>query len=340
MFIKLINRYLLLTIIFFFSSCINDEYNPNLLKPKTKNNYGEVLFGLEKKYWKSDLGKQIKNSFEKMIKTTPLPFEKEYEIDFVVPNKILKNIKNNNCFVFIDIDKYHSNNTTPIIKKNLWSRNQIIIELKFKSSELAQEYFQKNANELKSIIKDFNLKKIAERWSFQNNITDELSGKISLKFKASKKITLNKKNKNFWWWSQLEIQKDQNGPHEIQKGIIIYQSPYINKDQFQKNNILNCRDSIGEKFLLGKKNNSYMITSKNSINEITDSSFYINNKYVKMVNGCWRMQNDKMGGPFVSYSWLNHNKTKIITAEGYVYAPNFKKLKYLRELESTIVSGI
>ena len=42
----------------------------------------------------------------------------------------------------------------------------------------------------------------------------------------------------------------------------------------------------------------------------------------------------------MSYSWLNDDKTKIITAEGYVYAPNFKKLKYLRELESTTVSGI
>ena len=44
--------------------------------------------------------------------------------------------------------------------------------------------------------------------------------------------------------------------------------------------------------------------------------------------------------PLYSYSWLNHNKTKMITAEGYVYAPNFEKLKYLRELESIIISGI
>ena len=51
------------------------------------------------------------------------------------------------------------------------------------------------------------------------------------------------------------------------------------------------------------------------------------------------MQNDKMEDPLWLF-WLNNNKTKIITAEGYVYAPNFEKLKYLRELESTIVSGI
>ena len=52
------------------------------------------------------------------------------------------------------------------------------------------------------------------------------------------------------------------------------------------------------------------------------------------------MENDKMGGPFLSYSWLNCKKTKIITAQGYLYAPNFEKSKYLRELEAIIVSGI
>ena len=45
-------------------------------------------------------------------------------------------------------------------------------------------------------------------------------------------------------------------------------------------------------------------------------------------------------GAFISYSWLNNKKTKIITAQGYVYAPNFEKSKYIRELEAIIVSGI
>jgi len=52
------------------------------------------------------------------------------------------------------------------------------------------------------------------------------------------------------------------------------------------------------------------------------------------------MENDKMGGPYISYSWLNGRKDTIITAEGYVYAPNFEKQNYLRELEAIIISGI
>ena len=105
--------------------------------------------------------------------------------------------------------------------------------------------------------------------------------------------------KNFWWFSNLEIKKDQNGSLEIQKGIVIYQQPYINETQFHLNNILKTKDSIGEKYLKGKKNKSYMTTSRNDISEINDSSFYINEKYVKQIKGCWRMKNEKMGGPFL-----------------------------------------
>jgi hypothetical protein len=42
-----------------------------------------------------------------------------------------------------------------------------------------------------------------------------------------------------------------------------------------------------------------------------DTSFYINNKYVKhSLKAVGEWKNDKMGGPFISYSWLNSKKTK------------------------------
>tara|TARA_X000000950_G_C13869822_1_gene642397 strand:- start:1126 stop:2136 length:1011 start_codon:yes stop_codon:yes gene_type:complete len=332
------NFFFLLLFVFIITSCNNDEYHPDLLKPKTKNNYGEILFAIDKKYWKTDLGKVIKNSFEKLEKTTPLPFEKQYNIDFVVPDKILKNLKNNNCFVFVDVKHYYPSKTIPITKRNLWSRNQIIVELKFNSVESAIHYFKTASNELKSIVNEFNFQKIANNWSFSNSLSSELLNQNNLKFRAPRTFKINVKKKDFCWFSDLEIKKDQNGSHEVQKGIVVYQNPYINENQFNQNYILKLKDSIGEKYLKGKKKKSYMITSKNDISEISDTSIYINNKYVKLIKGCWRMKNDKMGGPFISYSWLNNSN--IITVEGYVYAPNFKKLNYLRELEAIIISGI
>ena len=324
-----------------FLKCSTDNgYNPNLMKPIAKKNYHEILFALDKKYWKGELGKTIKNSFEKLVKTTPLPYEKEFDTDFVVPNKILKNIKNNNCFVFVQIENYNSKNIVPVIKKDLWANGQLIVELKFKSEQAAINYFKYKNNEVKSILKNFNLSKIQKSFSYKNNINKELEKSMALKFKAPDGIKLNKKAKNFWWWSSLEIQKDQNGSHEIQKGIIMFQEDYKNKNQFEKSKILSVKDSLGKAYLTGRRDSSFMKTVENEISKTMDTSFYINNKYVKQIKGCWRMENDKMGGPFLSYSWLNNKKTKIITAQGYLYAPNFEKSKYLRELEAIIVSGI
>ena len=42
-----------------------------------------------------------------------------------------------------------------------------------------------------------------------------------------------------------------------------------------------------------------MTTSRNDISEINDSSFYINEKYVKQIKGCWRMKKTK--------KWVAHS---------------------------------
>lgn len=92
--------------------------------------------------------------------------------------------------------------------------------------------------------------------------------------------------------------------------------------------------------MLGKDSSSFMQTAKTDFSSVIDTSFYINNKYVRLIKGCWTMTNDKMGGPFISYSWLSNNNSKVITVQGYIYAPNFKKSKFLRTMEAIIVSGI
>ena len=46
--------------------------------------------------------------------------------------------------------------------------NQLIVELKFKSEENAINYFNISSNELKSIINQFNIQKISNKWSFSN----------------------------------------------------------------------------------------------------------------------------------------------------------------------------
>jgi hypothetical protein len=60
--------------------------------------------------------------------------------------------------------------------------------------------------------------------------------------------------------------------------------------------------------------------------------------YALETRGLWKVENDFMGGPFVSYSFLSPKDSQIYTIIGYVYNPNKKKRDLLRQMESMIYS--
>jgi hypothetical protein len=45
-----------------------------------------------------------------------------------------------------------------------------------------------------------------------------------------------------------------------------------------------------------------------------------------------------MGGPFVHLAIVDENQSRILNIVGYVYAPQFNKRDYLREIEAMIYS--
>ena len=52
--------------------------------------------------------------------------------------------------------------------------------------------------------------------------------------------------------------------------------------------------------------------------------------------GLWEMENDMMGGPFVSYSQVDSVNNRVIVAEGFVYAPEKRKRLFIRQLEAAV----
>jgi hypothetical protein len=50
------------------------------------------------------------------------------------------------------------------------------------------------------------------------------------------------------------------------------------------------------------------------------------------LRGLWELVNDYMGGPFVSRSYCDEKNRRIVTVEGYIYAPRFDKRDYVRRV--------
>ena len=56
------------------------------------------------------------------------------------------------------------------------------------------------------------------------------------------------------------------------------------------------------------------------------------------MSGLWRLKNEFLGGPFVSYAFLNKDQTKVITIEAYLMALKFDKREYMKDLEGIIAT--
>jgi len=94
------------------------------------------------------------------------------------------------------------------------------------------------------------------------------------------------------------------------------------------------RDEFEGKYIKGPTEGSWMTTEHRIKPEVI--SYTKNGNYFVKMRGLWRVENDYMGGPFVSLSTLSADKTHIITVEGYVYAPKYKKREYVRQLEAIL----
>ena len=60
--------------------------------------------------------------------------------------------------------------------------------------------------------------------------------------------------------------------------------------------------------------------------------------YTVEMRGMWRVVNDFMGGPFVSYTFANPRSGQLVTVEGYYYEPNQKKRNQMLQLEAIAYS--
>jgi hypothetical protein len=89
--------------------------------------------------------------------------------------------------------------------------------------------------------------------------------------------------------------------------------------------------------LPGPNDGSYVTTDYEYVPPmITETG--VDEQYAKILRGLWRMENNFMGGPYVSLITTHPTKDKLIYIEGFVFAPQFDKLEYLRELEAIIKS--
>ena len=338
---KLYRTLTTLSILLLVYSCGQSDFNQDLLKPNAKNNLGDLLVVLDKKYWEnSAISHAVKSNFGKLITTTPLPYEPEFKLEFVDQAGVNSIIKKHKTILIININSQEKNNSkiAPSPIYDLWARKQIVYKINATSQKNAVTILNHHADSLKLGINQFYYHSILASAGENKTANNVLRNNHGLTLQLPSNMKIKKMSADFTWLNRTKIKKDQNGDHEIQQGIFVYSLPYIDESIFSKEKQLFLRDSMLKKYVHGKVKNSYMVTRRDDLANCETKAQLINSTYVNAVRGLWRMENDKMGGPFLSISTLSKDQRRVVFIEGYVYAPNFKKRTLLKEMEAVLHS--
>ena len=291
--------------------------------PDSNGRFNTISIVMSNKSWNGNLGKMTRNLLRQPYEGLPLD-EPKFTLNYI-PLKVFNGfVRNSRNIIFFQSDSILNFK----INKNKYAKEQIFVEIKApsddKKSHLLQTNIKKIINSIDENETHEKLRRIKKSPNFDKSIKSRF--KISLLFPSAYKLV--KDTLNFIWFQK-----------EIQKGhlnFIVYQISQSDYKDLKMNSIIKIRDSIGEKYLPGRLENSHMITEK-----AYRPYFYktqILNRDALLTKGMWEVKNDFMAGPFINYMITDSIKKNWLVLEGFCFAPSLKKRDLMFELNTILKS--
>lgn len=323
-----------------FTGCRPGEQQPSTKseskkithKPASTGNAGELLIVIPDLLWNGDMGDAIKDCFAKYQRGLPQP-EPLFDLmqrspdDFKGPLRSHRNI--------LEIQLSQNVKAAGLsIKEDLWVENQLYMKIVSPSKSALVKLIDKQGLKILEKISQKETDRLISNFRKNPEVSAGLKTKHNLDFKLGHGSVLMENKKNFAWIKR-DLSKSVNGyKHAVQQGILIYHYPYTDTNTFTDTFLIAKRNAFLKKYVPGPKKNSFMITELMDGYEPVGKSSSIGSQYAFELRGLWKMENYFMGGPFISYTFLDKKRNRVVTVEGYLYAPQFQKREYLREVEA------
>jgi len=316
----------LITLLFaLFFSCGNDKSKNTKILPDSSGNINNVSIVVDNDMWNGSVGESIRSILAATVDGLPQD-EPMFTMNQIPPSVFSGFVTKNRTILKIEV---HDKKTFSVLD-DVYAKPQKVVVVSGPNKEAITDEINLNAEK---IVEAFTIEELEEKQrrinlSLHNDklIEDKLG--VSIKFPTAYRIA--KQDNSFFW-----IRKD------IKTGsmnLMLYDLPYgaIKKSDSVVNTIIKIRDSIGEKYIPGPVDGSYMITE----NAYTPFHFQttLSGKSTLETKGLWDVKNAFMSGPFINYTIDDKEHKRWVVIEGFVFAPSVEKRDYMFELEAIIKS--
>lgn len=319
--------------------------------PPASGGPGEMIVVMDSSQWNQVLGREIKQTFAAEVPGLPRQ-ERMFKLNQVDPgnvNGILKQVRNLLFVVTLDnrsmdsrrIQSYFTKESLEKIKQNddlfvftaenEFSRGQQVMYLFGRSEGELIEHIRENREDLQNFFNNAERARLVQslfKGKKMQGLTDILKKEheCTMFLPVGFELVLNEPG--FVWFRQMNPQNDKN--------IFVSYVPYRSEKMFNHERLIQLRDSIAKEQLFGdpEKPNTHLVTELEVpyIPVMTERVTF-NGKYAMQMKGLWRTNNKSMGGPFISYAFVDENLDRFYYIEGFVYSPGVNQREYIRELD-------
>lgn len=319
---KLVFNVLILVV----ASLLTASCGEAFMMPSSSGRPYEVMVVIDDSMWQRPAGRALFDVLDTDVPGLPQP-ERSFHISQTDPRRFSRTLNIFRNIIKVEIDAAQYSQTKIKYAKDVYAHPQVVMTIQSPSEADFASYMKQHSQDIIDFFGKVEMNRLADDLEKKHStVVSQLANEIfGCEFWAPNEIKSYKKGKDFFWTSS-------DGASSL-VNICMYSYPYEGPETFNKAYVIAKRDSVMKANIPGAKPYMYMSTDTlcTSVKPIV-----IKDQYAMEMRGLWIMQNDGMGGPFVSHSRVDTDNNRVIVVEGFVFAPEKMKRGLIRRLEGSL----
>ncbi|MDL2228222.1 DUF4837 family protein [Odoribacter sp. OttesenSCG-928-L07] len=289
----------------------------------------ELLIVAPTDVWQGEVGETVREFFNQpdttMFMLEPLYSTPQITQDQLDKNEMFRRFKS---MLIIEIEP----GSTPKVETqdNIWAQPQRIFKIIAPDIPSFKNIFEEYKEHLLQKYTEIERDKL-NRY-FETALNKDAIKRVGEKFGYTFNVTTGfyiAKDLQDFMWLRSETSKTSTN-------IMIYMEDYVSEKQLTEPYIALKRNIITQENIPASLVDSYAKIS--DVFPLTTKIVDFKGKYGVEIRGAWDTYNDVMGGTFLNYTIVDDVNNKIITLDGFIYAPNKEKRVFMMQLEALIWS--
>ena len=311
-------------------SC-NKEKSQKALMPPITGRAGEVTLVMPNELYEGSIGDSLFAVLCQEEKALPQSgmdgAEPMFDLAQIPPSAFGNVLRSNRNIIIVTID---AELEKPVIRieRDYWAKNQLLIRLGAPTKEsLAQLIYDKDDFIVETIRQAEIDREIYLGKLYENTeLINQLRRNHQMHIQFPKGWQPRKNTEDFLWV--------EHHPADITLGLLVSHYPYTSEDQVSYSSLITDTEAWLKKNVPGPSDGTYVAIELNT--PVYSREFEKDSLYVRELKGLWRVENDFMGGPFISWTFVDEPRSRVVTVYGFVYAPKVNKRNQIRKVESLL----